>query len=187
MAAQIPDSAIVRAAHRFSSMRGEGILANLLAFSRVLHEIGIKVSLSQVIDAVRALRSVDIARKADFYTALSANLVSAHAEIAVFDQVFALFWQGRNPDERSLASVDERPEFPGVRVGSARLRVDADGAVADLLIADRELKSESEAHSIAAYSLHSSLRKKDFGQMGIEESRAVSRAILCSPPKSLHR
>ena len=58
---QISDEAILKAVDRFAAIRGKGTLANLLAFGRVLKEAGVKVGLSQVIDAGRSLEFVDIA------------------------------------------------------------------------------------------------------------------------------
>ena len=80
--------AIAKAVERYSAMRGHGTLANLLAFGRVLKEAGVKVSLSQVMDASRSLEFVDIARRADFQSGLRSNLVSDKEEIPLFDRVF---------------------------------------------------------------------------------------------------
>src|SRR3989338_7937548 len=73
---QISDEAILKAVDRFAAIRGKGTLANLLAFGRVLKETGVKVSLSQVIDASRSLELVDIARRDDFRAVLRSNLVA---------------------------------------------------------------------------------------------------------------
>ena len=50
MTTQPSDQEIISTVKRFSSVRGQGILANLLAFSRVLKDLGLRVGLSQVIE-----------------------------------------------------------------------------------------------------------------------------------------
>src|SRR5437016_11823287 len=54
---------VSEAVGRFSDLRGHGTLSNVLAFGRALKELGVKVSLSQIIDAARSLDLVDIGLK----------------------------------------------------------------------------------------------------------------------------
>src|SRR5437870_2417580 len=72
-------------------------VAHLLVFGRSLKDAGIRVSVGQVIDAGRALEFIDLACRADFYTALRANLISRKEEIPLFDRLFDSFWQDRRP------------------------------------------------------------------------------------------
>ena len=60
---EITPEAVAAAVGQFSSVRGQGTLPNLLAFGRALKQLGVKVSLSQVIDASRSVEFVDIADK----------------------------------------------------------------------------------------------------------------------------
>src|SRR5262245_44378456 len=176
---QISDRAILQAVDRFSAMRGQGLVANLLAFSRALQQVRIKVSLSQVIDAARSLVLVDSARKADFYTALRANLVSERPDMALFDRVFDCFWKDRNPEELLLESVKELAvQSEQTRGKSDNLDGSVEVVVAEAASQNSELNKESELPPFPTYSLHEALNKKDFSEMGIEESRAMSRAIL---------
>jgi uncharacterized protein with von Willebrand factor type A (vWA) domain len=145
----------------------------------VLQQVGIKVSLSQVIDAARSLVLVDSARKADFYTALRANLVSERPDMALFDRVFDCFWKDRNPEELPMESVEELT----VQSEKTRGKSDNPGGSVEVVVAEAasqnsELNKDSDLPSLPTYSLHEALSKKDFSEMGIEESRAMSRAIL---------
>src|SRR5438105_15696442 len=81
----ITAEAVAAAGSSFSSLRGQGTLSNVLAFARALKELGVKVSLSQVIDASRSLEVVDIAEKADFRALLRSNLISQKEDFLVFD------------------------------------------------------------------------------------------------------
>lgn len=176
---QISAEAIVKAVERFSAIRGQGTLANLLAFGRVLKEAGVKVSLSQVMDASRSVELVDISRRADFYSVLRSNLVSDKDEIPLFDRVFDCFWHEHGREESPMESVEMAPSSSEQKRGDSV----GDGGSLEEVVAqassqDAKLSEEAERVAVPTYSPHEALSKKDFSEMGIEESRAISRAIL---------
>jgi uncharacterized protein with von Willebrand factor type A (vWA) domain len=176
---QISDETILRAVDRFSAIRGQGTLANLLAFGRILKEAGVKVSLSQVLDASRSLELVDISRRADFRAVLRSNLVSDKEAIQIFDRIFDCFWQEQEPKE----SLMDLAEVPGPPSQESNKESGGEGGspeevMAQPLSQDAKLKEEEERLPVPTYSPHEALYKKDFSEMGIEESRAISRAIL---------
>ncbi len=176
---EITDEAIVKAVNRFSPVLGQGILANLLAFGRVLKALGIKVGLSQVIDASRSLEHVAIGRKADFYTALRSNLVSEREEIVLFDRAFGCFWQDRSREESPMESV----AMPAPSAQEQREEENSEGGTLEEVMAqassqEGEAKEKEEPFPVPTYSPNELLNKKDFSEMGIEESRAITRAIL---------
>ncbi|MBI4488435.1 MAG: hypothetical protein HY694_05075, partial [Deltaproteobacteria bacterium] len=176
---EISDEAILRAVDRFAAIRGQGILANLLAFGRILNQVGIKVSLSQVIDASRSLEFVDIARRADFQAVLRSNLVYERDEIPLFERAFDCFWQVQSLEELLMESAEipaslseeNRGESGGAGGGLEEV-------VAQASSQEAKLNEEDEPFPMPTYSPHEALNKKDFSEMGIEESRAISRAIL---------
>ncbi len=175
---EITDELIATKVERFSALGGQGTVKNLLAFSRVLKELGIKIGLSQVMDASRALERVDVGRRADFRAALRANFVSDREQIAVFDRAFDLFWRARPPQE--IAEISDLPPLPAE---DAEPELGAGGETAEELLAslsggEAGRDGDAEQISIPTYSPSESLSKKDFSDLGIEESRAISRAIL---------
>jgi uncharacterized protein with von Willebrand factor type A (vWA) domain len=175
---EITDELIATKVERFSALGGRGTVKNLLAFSRVLKELGIKIGLSQVMDASRALERVDVGRRADFRAALRANFVSDREQIAVFDRAFDLFWRARPPQE--IAEISDLPPLPAE---DAEPELGAGGETAEELLAslsggEAGRDGDAEQISIPTYSPSESLSKKDFSDLGIEESRAISRAIL---------
>ena len=176
---QISDEAILKAVDRFAAIRGQGTLANLLAFARVLKEAGVKVSLSQVIDASRSLEFVDIANREDFHAVLRSNLASDKEEIPIFDRVFDWFWQEHVPEESPMESVEMTPSSSEEKRGDSV----GDGGSLEEVVAqassqEAKLSEEAERFPVPTYSPHEALHRKDFSEMGIEESRAISRAIL---------
>lgn len=176
---EISDETIGRAVERLAPVRGQGTVANVLAFGRVLKELGIKIGLSQAMDASRALEFVDIARRGDFRAALGANLVSDREGLELFDRAFNAFWRTRRSRELSLETSD-LPSFQSTKPDQ-----DSTGSgesVEELLesLSSQEARGDEETQEIPipTYSPSESLAKKDFSDLGIEESRAISRAIL---------
>jgi hypothetical protein len=175
----VSDQAIAEAVERFSGLRGQGTLTNLMAFGRVLKGLGFKISLSQVIDASRSLSWVDMGNKGDFRTVLRSNLISNREDMALFDRVFDQFWRQENyRQDEPLEDI----EVPG---GNAREKTessDQEEAGLEEILADgnddHELEDISSKLSLPVYSPVESLSKKDFSEMGVEESRAIRKAIL---------
>jgi hypothetical protein len=175
----VSDQAIAEAVERFSGLRGQGTLTNLMAFGRVLKGLGFKISLSQVIDASRSLSWVDMGNKGDFRTVLRSNLISNREDMALFDRVFDQFWRQENyRQDEPLEDI----EVPG---GNAREKTessDQEEAGLEEILADgnddHELEDISSELSLPVYSPVESLSKKDFSEMGVEESRAIRKAIL---------
>ena len=176
---EISDELILKAVDRFAAARGRGTVANLLAFSRVLKEVGVKIGLSQVMDASRALEYVDVGRRADFRGALRSNLAFGREEIALFERAFDCFWRANRAQQISVEASD----IPSLPSENENIESGGSGESLEELLASLsggEAGRDGEAEQVAlpTYSPSESLSKKDFSDMGIEESRAISRAIL---------
>ena len=179
MTTQSSDQEIISTVKRFSSVRGQGILANLLAFSRVLKDLGLRVGLSQVIDASRSLEFVDITRRRDFYSVLLSNLICEKEEVALFGRVFDCFWKDSTLDEEPMETVEM--SVPG----SEESQEESDGpggsleeVVAQATSQEEDRTQDRDPFFLPTYSPRDSLSAKDFSEMGIEESRAIGQAIL---------
>src|SRR5439155_9990765 len=83
---------VAAAVNSVASARGKGTLPNLMAVARALKQLGVKVSLSQVIDASRSADLVDIAEKSDFRALLLSNLILQKEDFPRFDMLFDSFW-----------------------------------------------------------------------------------------------
>jgi uncharacterized protein with von Willebrand factor type A (vWA) domain len=68
---------------------GAAIVRHVVTFGRVLREAGIEVGPGRIVDAVRGLGTVDLARQEDVYFTLRQTLVSRHDELELFDRAFA--------------------------------------------------------------------------------------------------
>lgn len=179
MARELTDEEVLRAVERYQPLRGRGTLANILMFGRVLKDLDFRVGLSQVIDANRCLPLIDIRRRPDFHRALSANLLHDREEMALFDRVFEAFWQG----DTEMDPAMETMEVPAGNLDDAPDPSDDGGGDMEETAAEQESAGDPGADDpepvqVPAYSPNEQLHEKDFSEMGIEESRAVSQAIL---------
>ena len=59
MSMELTPETVAAAVSSVSSARGKGTLPNVMAFARALKELGVKVSLSQVLDASRSVEHVE--------------------------------------------------------------------------------------------------------------------------------
>ena len=175
---EITPEAVAAAVSEFSSVRGQGTLPNLLAFGRALKQLGVKVGLSQVIDASRSLEFVDIADKADFRTLLRSNLVSQKEDFPVFDVLFDCFWREQSYERVPMDTleIEGTPTESEAQDGGDEEGLEEANAEAS---AEENVPLENlDEFSLPTYSPQELLNRKDFSEMGIEESRAIARAIL---------
>ena len=179
MARELNEEQIIRAVERYKPLRGQGTLANMLMFGRVLKDLGFRLGLSQVIDANRSLPLIDIQSRPDFHRALAANLLHDHEDIELFDQVFEAFWQGDMEIEQGIETMEVPAQSPDEMMDSSD---DSGGATEETLTEQEGASDDSpvdpEPLMVPTYSPNEQLNEKDFSEMGIEESRAVTQAIL---------
>ena len=175
---EVTSEAVAAAVNSFSSVRGQGTVPNLLAFGRALKQLGVKVSLSQVIDASRSLEFVNIAAKADFRALLRSNLVLQKEDFPTFDMLFDCFWRELSYERVPMETL----EIQGTPTESkAQEGGDEEGledAVAEAVAAENVPLENLDEFSVPTYSPQELLNRKDFSEMSVEESRAIARAIL---------
>jgi len=175
---EITPEAVAAAVGNFSSVRGQGTLPNLLAFGRALKELGVKVSLSQVIDVSRAVEFVDLADKGDFRALLRSNLISQKEDFPVFDMLFDCFWREQSYERVPMETLEIQgtPTESGAQEGGDEEGLEE--ALAESVATENVPLEDLDEFSIPTYSPQELLNRKDFSEMGVEESRAIARAIL---------
>jgi Protein containing von Willebrand factor type A (vWA) domain len=175
---EVTPEAVVAAVGNFSSVRGQGTLPNLLAFGRALKELGVKVSLSQVIDVSRAVEFVDLADKGDFRALLRSNLISQKEDFPVFDMLFDCFWREQSYERVPMETLEIQgtPTESGAQEGGDEEGLEE--AVAETVATENVPLENLDEFSVPTYSPQELLNRKDFSEMGVEESRAIARAIL---------
>ena len=176
---EVTQELVAAAVNSVASARGKGTLPNLMAFARALKQLGVKVSLSQVIDASRSADLVDIAEKSDFRAVLGSNLILQKEDFPTFDMLFDSFWR-----EQSYERVPmETMEIQGTPTDShSQEGGDEEGGLEDAAV--ESIPKENvplenlDEFSVPTYSPQELMNRKDFSEMGVEESRAIARAIL---------
>lgn len=175
----ITPESVAAAVNDVATARGKGTLPNMMAFARALKQLGVKISLSQVLDASRSADLVDIAERADFRALLRANMISQKEDFPIFDMVFDCFWR-----EQSYERVPmETMEIQGTPTESdAPQGGDEEGGLEEAAtdaLANENLQLENlDEFAIPTYSPQELMNRKDFSEMGVEESRAIARAIM---------
>src|SRR5277367_6054607 len=83
-----------------------GLIAdNVVGFARALRAAGIPVGPGAVIDALNALRVIEIGNRADVYTTLEAIFVKRHEHALIFEQACNLFFRAVEDWKHMLDSV----------------------------------------------------------------------------------
>ncbi len=170
---------VAAAVSSVAAARGKGTLPNMMAFGRALKQLGVKVSLSQVLDASRSADLVDIAERHDFRALLRANLISQKEDFPVFDMLFDCFWREQSYERVPMETMD----IQGTPTESqAPEGGDEEGGLeeaASEAIAQENLPLDNlDEFAVPTYSPQELMNRKDFSEMSVEESRAIARAIL---------
>jgi uncharacterized protein with von Willebrand factor type A (vWA) domain len=175
---EITQETVAAAVNSVASARGRGTLPNMMAFARALKQLGVKVSLSQVIDAARSADLVDVAEKQDFRALLRSNLILQKEDFPVFDMVFDSFWREQSYERVPMETLEIQgtPTESGAEQGGDEEGLEE--AVAEASAQENVPLENLEEFSIPTYSPQELLNRKDFSEMGVEESRAIARAIL---------
>jgi uncharacterized protein len=137
---------------------GDAIVGHVVTFGRVLREAGLEIGPGRVTDALRALDSVDLARRDDVYFSLRQTLVSRHDELAVFDRAFDA-WFLRAP---VAAPARSRKPEQMLRLVEAAGSPGTDGGE----------EQDGEPLLLGA-SAHEILRDKDFADLDEDELRRI--------------
>src|ERR1700680_3143164 len=150
-----------------------GLIAdNVIGFARALRAAGIPVGPGAVIDALKALRLIEIGNRADVFTTLEAIFVKRHEHALIFAQAFDLFFRPSEEWKSMLDSVP-LPDHAKKKPPPASRRVQE--ALAHPL--SRETQEVEHQELRLSVSDKEILQKKDFAQMSAAEIAEVSRAI----------
>ncbi|MDR7509739.1 MAG: VWA domain-containing protein [Armatimonadota bacterium] len=146
------------------------LTAHVVGFCRALRVRGLAVGPREAADALRALAAVDVGDRRECYLALRAVLTSRQEDLAVFDQVFAEYW---NPPS---------PSAPGAEGPEAAAPAGPEGeqaAVPQVLAwLDDALTPSDGEEATAAYSPVDVLTHKDFSAFSADELAEVSRLVV---------
>lgn len=154
------------------------LLANLIQFSRLLHQLGLDVNPGRVITLVEALQLVDLSQRADFFYTTRCILVSNKEDLPKFDLAFDLFW--RDPNRFELSWQLTQPKKSNAKQAQ-------DGAIHSPSLNKPPVKQglnskEDEKQNpllelTQTYSRQDALRHKDFAELDASELETIKRVI----------
>jgi uncharacterized protein len=155
------------------------LTVNIMYFVRALRAAGLTIGPGRLLEALRAVATVGLASREDFYWALHAVLVNRRDQRELFDQAFHIFW--RNPKflERMMSLIlpsfgadeaQENPEEISRRIAEA---IAADGSDENANISEDKI----EYDAAMTWSANEVLQKKDFENMSADEVSAARAAI----------
>ena len=146
---------------------------NIIGFARALRAAGIPLGPGAVIDAMNALRLIEIGQRADVYATLESIFVKRHEHALIFAQAFDLFFRPAEDWKHLLDSVplpDEAQRKPAPasrRVQEAMSQSSSSGETTEMR--EQQLRLSVSDKEV--------LQKKDFAQMSAAEITEVTRAI----------
>jgi uncharacterized protein len=146
------------------------MFAHVVKFSRFLHDAGVNVNSSNLMDLCRSFSYIDIINKDEFYETAKCTLISNRDSLDIFDAAFRQYWdQFQLPtseeavagDEEDDSDQNDREDQPGSQQQneSGELKNDA---------SDDQNSSESDPEQ-SGFSDRELLMKKDFGTMSEAE------------------
>src|SRR3979411_53485 len=151
-----------------------GLIAdNVIGFARALRAAGIPVGSGAVIDALNALRVIEIGNRADVFTTLESIFVKRHEHALIFAQAFDLFFRAAEDWKHMLDSVP-LPDHARKKPPPASRRVQEAFAQPHM----SEVPQAQEQELRLSVSDREVLQKKDFAQMSAAEIAQVTRAIV---------
>jgi uncharacterized protein len=154
---------------------GETLANNVVHFVRLLRRTGIVVGPGDALDAERAVATVDILDREQFYWALHATLIRNHEDHGLFDEAFRLFWRDPAGAESALALLLPQIKAPTNRAISRRLS--EAWRPPDRAPPVTAPAQPPRVDTFLAFSADEVLRRRDFDQMSAEEL-ARARALV---------
>jgi uncharacterized protein with von Willebrand factor type A (vWA) domain len=153
---------------------------NIMHFARLLRAAGLPIGPDRVIDAVRAVETVGLERRDDFYWTLSSVFLGRREQFEVFDQAFHIFWRDPRLLERAMAM-----EMPEEFLQERKDEKPINARVSEALQSGRQQneadkKEESEQPELDAaltFSEREVLQRADFETMTNEEI-AQAKALI---------
>ncbi len=145
-----------------------GVVAQLARFAGALRSCGVRVGLTDEIDAAAALSLVDLLDRSEVHRALLIAFKLPREAWETFDKLFGEHWDGRRaPEHPALQRVLQRD-----RRGPAQWRWD--GERVRLELPDQPPDTEGE---LPGYSPEAVLRRKPFDQFSDRELAAMERLL----------
>ena len=145
------------------------LLHNLLLFGRLLRRLGLDAHVGRMLDAVRVIEDIGVARRADVWSALRTLLVHRREDLPVFDEAFDVFWRQRTDRTTTmdLRSMGEQRRYRRAEAGPPPPGRSSDDAGAETGETEEEYDRIDLTRTFSAREV---LRTRDFAEFMPEET-----------------
>ena len=152
-------------------------ITHIIRFGRKLHDAGIDVNPSNLIDLSRSLLYINITNYEDFYTAALATLIINREDMELFTLLFREYWQNLDiPFEDDLPASEETDGNGTAESQTVRREQQS----ADSSAQDEAEEQDTESEQIG-YSSQELLVKKDIDAMSdaeLEQARKIIAELI---------
>ncbi|HEY7652932.1 MAG TPA: VWA domain-containing protein [Methylomirabilota bacterium] len=151
----------------------------VLRFGQMLRAAGLPLTITELMDGVRALEAVDLLDRQDVYLALRTTLVARHEEFPAFDRCFDLFWrfqaeEGQGFDELTTPA---QPAIPEEHAGASQEAAQKKISVA-LEGWEEQGDDDGEPLEVPGVSDKEILMDQDFSAFPVEDLDEVARLTI---------
>jgi uncharacterized protein len=154
----------------------EAFARNVVHFVRLLRGAGLGMSPAHAVDALDALRLIDLNRRDDVRATLACLLVHANDERELFDAAFDLFW--RDPDWEGKLRALLLPKVTDGMPPPKRNNRLADALAVRAAARPHDAESKPvQVHARMSFSAQERLNQRDFDTLSADEWRTLRHQI----------
>jgi uncharacterized protein with von Willebrand factor type A (vWA) domain len=155
------------------------LMTATLAFGQMLRGAGLALTVSELMDAVRALEVIDLLDRQEVYLALRACLVTRTEEIPVFDRCFEAFWKFHADEGQGLEGlVSAMPAPPSEEEPPGSAAAAEKQASVALESWEEEGADDGEPLEVPGVSDREVLMDQDFSSFPAEDLDEVARLTM---------
>ncbi|HEU0169215.1 MAG TPA: VWA domain-containing protein [Chloroflexota bacterium] len=160
-----------------NAQRGN-LTGNVVDFGVALRGRGLLVTPTEAIDGLRALESIDLSDRREFYLALRTVMTSNFDDYPVFDEVFGEFWPDLYSEDEFEQGNDELDDGDSMGEGAEGEMGEGGSKSVSQDVDVRAEGEEGEEADVAGYSSEEVLASKDFSSFQTEELEEMIRVTL---------
>jgi len=161
-------------AERDAPPQSADVVERVTTFCRLLRSRGLLVTPAESIDAVRTLNAIDFADRIEVHLALRSLLTTRRDDLALFDIVFAEWWDATDPTRARPAETKERPPKTRAARDASLLELGAGATLSRWAKRDDAVESDTSPGLTAPSSSESRVRK-DFATFDAVELTEIER------------
>lgn len=152
----------------------------VLRFGQMLRAAGLPLTITELMDGVRALNAVDLLDRQDVYLALRTTLVARHEEFPAFDRCFDAFWRFQAEEGQGLEGLTTptEPAIPEEHAGSNSPEAAQKKVSVALEGWEEQGDDDGEPLEVPGVSDKEILMDQDFSAFPIEDLDEVARLTI---------